>query len=182
MIEYEIWKLVALQTTDSTNFAQGQRWRLILKGKSLVTWVQRGNANWQCDLPHLPQTATREVTTAHELPVVAPGKGLAWKHYFNSVLSDLNLRCHKPTEIYRQLQMASSANQRIYISVVLLLFSWSLLFLEPRVFLHLPRKLCRRASVGVCPYLCLPSAGSGALLQISQRILLDNTYYVTQVN
>lgn len=43
--------LDARLTTDSTNFAQGQRWRLILKGKSLVTCVQRGSASWQCDLP-----------------------------------------------------------------------------------------------------------------------------------
>lgn len=46
-----LWKLDAGRTTDSSNFAQGQRRGLILGGKPSVTCVRRGNASWQCDLP-----------------------------------------------------------------------------------------------------------------------------------
>lgn len=44
-----LWNVCTV--SDSPNFAQGQRWRLILKGKSLVTCVQHENASRQNDLP-----------------------------------------------------------------------------------------------------------------------------------
>lgn len=58
-----LWNLHA--ATDSTNFAQGQRWRLILKGKSLVTCVQRGNASRQSDLPPSASDSHQRIWSLH---------------------------------------------------------------------------------------------------------------------